>query len=224
MRPEETWHQAQSTCCPDHTLSRRTSRVSTKSARIRRVAEAASEESSIARKRTTLSASSSFSSGFGVDASYGRPWTEAQTVAYAAIDTYRVRLSHPLLTMSASPASDRCTGAEAARLLGWKEGKFNNTRRSLQMVYDRREGAFEDYPSEQIVRALYRQAGSPGPEDSRIDPAQSWYQSTHWLVVPEWGGSKPPHSRWSYSRTLLKSFRDKGPSALGSHLTVAPTR
>lgn len=122
--------------------------------------------------------------------------------------------------MSTTNESDRCSSTEAAALLHMKPGAFHNLRRRLQMVYDRTEQRVRDYPSEDTINALYRQAGSPEQRPSRIDLAASWYQSTHWLVLPEWGGSKPPHSSWTFSRTLLTRFRDEGPGALGPHLAA----
>jgi len=125
--------------------------------------------------------------------------------------------------MSILGNSDRCTGPEAAVIRGQRQGAFNNERRNLQMVYDRKTGRLLDYPSQETIEALYQQAGSPGTRPSRIDLANSWYQSNHWLVVLEWGGSKPPGSGWTYSRRKLERLRDEGPEALGPHLAVAPS-
>lgn len=125
--------------------------------------------------------------------------------------------------MCTSPASDRCGPAEAAAIRGQKQGAFNNERRHLQMVYNRLTGRLEAYPSKETIHALYQQAGSPGLRPSRIDLAESWFQSTRWLVVPEWGGSQPPGSGWTYSRKKLQRLREEGPGALGPHLAVAPS-
>jgi len=125
--------------------------------------------------------------------------------------------------MCAPSYSDRCDPDQAAAIRGWQQGTLNNKRRKLQMVYNRRTGRLEEYPSKETVHALYKQAGSPGLRPSRIDLADSWFQSSHWLVVPEWGGSKPPGSGWTYSRKKMKRLRDEGPDALGPHLAVAPS-
>lgn len=80
----------------------------------------------------------------------------------------------------AAPPSGPCRFDEAVRLLGLPRSTAAARRRALELVVDRATGTW-----------------SHVPDDSRDDEA--WRQAQH-LIVPEWGGTKPPGADWTFDR------------------------
>ncbi len=105
--------------------------------------------------------------------------------------------------MANNPDHDRCTGREAARIVGYPwPGPFNRARRALERIRVRRSDTtvIEPYPSPDFFQALAGQWGC-----SPTEAEQRWRRSQI-LVVPEWGGVCMPGTDWTYSRSASERW------------------
>lgn len=78
------------------------------------------------------------------------------------------------------PPSGPCRFDEAVRLLGLPRSTAAARRRALELVVDRATGTWSHVPVERRSDEEWRHA--------------------HHLIVPEWGGNKPPGADWTFDR------------------------
>ena len=100
------------------------------------------------------------------------------------------------------PPLDQIEGSVAAEIVGHAyPTTFNAVRESLQLVWDRASGTRREYPSEFRTKPL----------SDELKAKKQEFDSTHVLVVPEWGGLKLPGQAWQYSRRRCLRWRKYGP-------------